>query len=59
MRNLLAVANWATRASFLALAVLALVEWRRRKGRPAAWAAATFGVMAAVEIGRASCRERV
>lgn len=37
-------------AAFAALAVVSLVEWRRRRGEAAGWVAATFGTVGAILV---------
>lgn len=37
-------------AAFAALAVVSLLEWRRRRGEAAAWVAATFGTVGAILV---------
>lgn len=45
-----AVMAWVNEALYAGLAVVALVQWRRRKGSAAAWVAVTFAILAGVMV---------
>ena len=44
------VVEWVNQGLFVVLALVAAVQWRRRRGAATAWVAATFGVLAAVVV---------
>jgi signal transduction histidine kinase/ActR/RegA family two-component response regulator len=50
VRNLINLVSLASSAAFTAVAVLALLRWRRLGGAPARWASLSFGVLAFVTL---------
>ncbi len=50
MNETLRVLNLVNAASFVALAGVAILRWRQRRGAARAWLAATLGILAAVSI---------
>ena len=50
MTDFAEVMRWVNEALYVGLAVIAVVQWRRRRGSAAAWVAATFGLLAGVMI---------
>jgi PAS domain S-box-containing protein len=52
--GLLTVLQYVTNALFVGLAGICFLAWLRRRGRAAAWLAATFGALAAVVLASAA-----
>lgn len=50
MHNALRTFHTINLVAFLALGIIALVTWRRRRDRASVWAAAAFGSLAAIEL---------
>ncbi|MDQ4124548.1 MAG: PAS domain-containing protein, partial [Actinomycetota bacterium] len=50
MERLHEVLGYVQLVLYVGLGLIAFVQWRRRGGNPAAWVAATFGVLAAVFV---------
>lgn len=50
MERLDEVLGWVQLVLYVGLGLIAFIQWRRRRGEPAGWVAATFGVLAAVMV---------
>ncbi|HEX2294143.1 MAG TPA: ATP-binding protein [Actinomycetota bacterium] len=50
MERLQEILGYVQLVLYAGLGVIALVQWRRRGGKPAAWVAATFAILAAVVV---------
>ncbi|MDQ3953527.1 MAG: PAS domain-containing sensor histidine kinase [Actinomycetota bacterium] len=50
MERLHDVLGYVQLVLYVGLGLIALIQWRRRGGKPAAWVAATFGALAAVIV---------